>query len=170
MGDILEKVGIIRKIDDLGRIVIPKEIRKFLKIYSDSDIEMKVIDEKIILNKVDSFESNEFLRKIIRIFSLNLKIDILLTSFDKIKCSYMYTKRKLLTEDLDNDIVEVIENRQERVLNNSSLIKDKHNLLIVPLIINGDIKGSVIFINNSNEKIFNTNYSILLDILKIYLE
>lgn len=44
-------IGIIRKVDDLGRIVIPKEIRKFYHIDANDKIEIITTLEGIILRK-----------------------------------------------------------------------------------------------------------------------
>ena len=41
--------GIIRKIDDLGRIVLPKELRKNLNINSGDDLQIIIDNEKIIM-------------------------------------------------------------------------------------------------------------------------
>lgn len=41
----------IRKIDDLGRIVLPKELRKVLSIHSGDDFQIIVDENKIILEK-----------------------------------------------------------------------------------------------------------------------
>ena len=63
--------GIIRKIDDLGRIVLPKEIRKSLNIYSGDDLQISIDNERIILEKysrLDSFE--ETIIKIINSFCI----------------------------------------------------------------------------------------------------
>ena len=46
--------GMTRRIDELGRLVIPKEIRRNLKIKDNDQVEITVIDNKIILNKYDS--------------------------------------------------------------------------------------------------------------------
>lgn len=43
------KIGIIKRIDDLGRIVIPQEIRKMLSIKSGDPLEISVDGNKIIL-------------------------------------------------------------------------------------------------------------------------
>ena len=41
--------GIIRRIDDLGRIVIPKEIRRKFKINEGAPLEICIIDDGILL-------------------------------------------------------------------------------------------------------------------------
>ena len=41
--------GIIRRIDDLGRIVIPKEMRRKLKINEGDPLEIYIIDDGILL-------------------------------------------------------------------------------------------------------------------------
>lgn len=41
--------GIVRRIDDLGRIVIPKEIRRRFKIKEGDPLEMFVSDEGIVV-------------------------------------------------------------------------------------------------------------------------
>ena len=42
------KTGVIRRIDELGRIVIPKEIRKSLRIKEGENLEILVDNENII--------------------------------------------------------------------------------------------------------------------------
>lgn len=44
-------IGIIRKVDNLGRIVIPKEIRKFYHINANDEIEIVTTPDGIILRK-----------------------------------------------------------------------------------------------------------------------
>ncbi len=47
----MKSIGIIRKIDDLGRIVIPKELRVALNIAEKDSIEIYLEDDKIVLQK-----------------------------------------------------------------------------------------------------------------------
>ncbi|MBX9998160.1 AbrB/MazE/SpoVT family DNA-binding domain-containing protein [Priestia aryabhattai] len=50
----MKAAGVVRKIDKLGRIVIPKEVIKRLNIEVNSTLlEVKIEDEKIILEKYD---------------------------------------------------------------------------------------------------------------------
>ena len=47
----MKATGIIRNIDELGRIVVPKEIRKKLGIENTDPVEIYVEGDKIILTK-----------------------------------------------------------------------------------------------------------------------
>ena len=47
----MESTGVVRKIDDLGRIVIPKEIRKSLGIRDGESLEIIVENNNIKLTK-----------------------------------------------------------------------------------------------------------------------
>ena len=47
----MKATGIVRNIDELGRIVIPKEMRRVMDIASSDPIEIYVDGDKIILTK-----------------------------------------------------------------------------------------------------------------------
>ena len=42
---------IIRKIDALGRIVVPKDVRISLNLNVNDDVEIKVEDDKVVIKK-----------------------------------------------------------------------------------------------------------------------
>ena len=49
----MKTTGIVRKVDKLGRIVIPIELRRNLSISEKDSLEIYVDDEKIILKKYE---------------------------------------------------------------------------------------------------------------------
>ena len=53
----MKSTGIVRKIDELGRIVIPKEIRNVLGIHSNDDLEIFIDDMKIVLTKYEKSDN-----------------------------------------------------------------------------------------------------------------
>ena len=55
----MKTTGVIRRIDELGRIVIPKEIRKNLRIKNGESVEIFVEGDSIILKKFSQIESLE---------------------------------------------------------------------------------------------------------------
>ena len=46
----MKQTGVVRRIDNLGRIVIPKEIRKTLHIHDGELLELMINKDEIILN------------------------------------------------------------------------------------------------------------------------
>ena len=50
----MKSTGVIRRVDELGRIVIPKEIRNKLEIEEKDPIEIYVEGNSIVLKKVES--------------------------------------------------------------------------------------------------------------------
>ena len=58
MGQIIKNTGIVRKLDELGRITLPIELRRNLDIGEKDPVEIYVSEDMIILKKfapVDSF-------------------------------------------------------------------------------------------------------------------
>jgi len=47
----MKSTGIVRKVDELGRIVIPKELRRTLNINEKDSLEIYVDNDRIILKK-----------------------------------------------------------------------------------------------------------------------
>lgn len=49
----MKSTGIVRKVDDLGRVVIPIELRRNLDIEEKDGLEIFIDNEKIILRKYE---------------------------------------------------------------------------------------------------------------------
>lgn len=50
--NLVKSLGIVRKIDEVGRIVLPKELRRMFDLHDDEDaVEIFVKDDQIILKK-----------------------------------------------------------------------------------------------------------------------
>lgn len=50
----MKTTGIVRKIDELGRIVIPKEMRRVIDIQNGDPVEIELEGHQIILTKYSS--------------------------------------------------------------------------------------------------------------------
>lgn len=51
----MKETGIVRRVDDLGRIVIPKEIRRSLRIRENEPMELCIDEDNLVLKKHNSF-------------------------------------------------------------------------------------------------------------------
>lgn len=56
----MKMTGIVRRIDDLGRVVIPKELRRNLKIRDGDPLEIYVNDDMICFKKYQPYDDEQF--------------------------------------------------------------------------------------------------------------
>ena len=150
-----------RRIDELGRLVIPKEIRKSLKIKDNDQVEINIVDNKIMLSKYEVFDKDRIISLLINILKKTLRKNVLFTSRNNV------IDYALVDKDIDyilnEDLLNIIENRKDVVNYNY------RNLLytISPLIINGDLYGSIIIY--SKERISDKDLDII-SFSKMFLE
>ena len=162
----MQKKGISRRIDELGRIVIPKEIRKNLKIRESDELDITIDGDNIILNKHEVLEKDKIIDKYIKLLGKYLQKNILFTSKENIISSYIIEKEDLNNE-LNNDITELILKRKRYDNLNSNINVLSEYYIIDPIIINGDLLGSIICY--SNNEISNSD-KYLLDFTRIFFE
>ncbi|MFD2924202.1 AbrB/MazE/SpoVT family DNA-binding domain-containing protein [Halobacillus naozhouensis] len=55
----MKSTGIVRKVDDLGRVVIPMELRRTLEIKERDPLEIYVDSDQIILKKYEASEEKK---------------------------------------------------------------------------------------------------------------
>lgn len=80
----MRATGIVRRMDDLGRVVIPREIRKQLQIEDGDSLEIFVNKDEIILRKYDvSIGMKELVKKLDNEFS-DVKSDMETETANKI--------------------------------------------------------------------------------------
>ena len=81
--------GIIRRIDDFGRIVIPKEVRRKFRILDGDPIELCEDGENIVLRKYSAIGlSCESVQKILSTFSKSTSHPVILCSTNSVLNSF----------------------------------------------------------------------------------
>ena len=65
----MKATGIVRRIDDLGRVVIPKEIRRNLHLKEGDPLELFVEDGAVVFRKYSFFNMEDYPTKIQRILN-----------------------------------------------------------------------------------------------------
>lgn len=75
----MRATGIVRRIDDLGRVVIPKEIRRNFGIREGDPLEISTSKEGIMLRRYDAFNQSDFekARDMVRVIIPNTAFAIL---------------------------------------------------------------------------------------------
>lgn len=144
----MKGTGIIRRLDELGRIVIPKEIRKSLHIKEGTPLEISIQENEIKLKKYSPvYELGENAKSCAEILYDILGVPVYITDLENlVSCA----GTKFTEQKLKQPIKKHIEKRAICNLQNfnSSIFEDElinhKNILISPLIIDGDVLGSII--------------------------
>ena len=119
--------GIVRRIDDLGRIVIPKEIRKKLRIRDGENLEILVENGNILLKKYSVMKNIEdFASNFTDAIYSFIKYNILITNEDRVIAFSGPLKKKFLNKNISDTILTYIQ-RKENLYE-----KYKKGLEIVP--------------------------------------
>ena len=144
----MKSTGVTRKIDDLGRIVIPKEIRKNLGIRDGESLEIFTEEDSIILKKHSEIEKFEDLGKKLSDLIENIfKVDVIITDREKVIAS---TKGdELINKLLDEELIYLIDNREEFV-GRKDIFGTISKVTIVPIIASIDSLGLIILISNDD--------------------
>lgn len=163
----MKSTGITRRIDDLGRIVIPKEIRKNLKIKENEVLEIFINNDEIILKKFSRFnDSEKVLSDYIKVINDMTGNDVIITDRDKVILSSNKLEERLLNKKLSEYVNDLIENRSTFLSNDMKGIevidneKIKQNYYFIPFIIDSDVVGSIIMF--SSKEIDENSKSLLL--------
>ncbi len=146
--------GIVRRIDELGRIVIPKEIRKNLRIKNGDNLEIVVDGENITLKKYSQIENAMDMAQIYaESFYQVLKYNVIVTDTDKIVAIAGNLKKKYINMGISESIERMIERRdtfverKKKEIEISPGIKEFGYYTVSTIINNGDSIGAVIILS-----------------------
>ena len=165
----MKPTGIVRKIDELGRIVLPKELRKCLNINTGDDFQIRLEDEKIILEKYSYLKNYEQeIISIINCFISETSYDISLVINSKI----INKNNEVIDPKLDRLIQErkifECKNIEELHLNDNLIIEGRY--IILPIVVNSDLLGSLIVVSKDNIINIEKTSKLLLKIIKSKFE
>lgn len=157
----MRATGIVRRIDDLGRVVVPKEIRRILKIREGDPLEIYTDKEgEIILKKYSPIgELTEFAKEYADAIASVSGYKVMITDRDQIIAVAGGIKKDYQGKGLTESMEEIMTER-DIVLNaggkKSVEIVDKYEYsdcgqVICPIACEGDIIGAVIIIGKDAE-------------------
>ena len=146
----MKATGIVRRIDELGRVVIPKEIRRTLKIREGDPLEIFTDREgEIILKKYSPIgEMRTFAIQYAESMALNTEHIVIITDRDQVIAA-AGGKKDLLNKSLTKDFENILENRM-LVKENTKGIRitdidtERNSKIIQPISCEGDVIGAVV--------------------------
>ncbi|MCM3006914.1 stage V sporulation protein T [Priestia koreensis] len=156
----MKATGIVRRIDDLGRVVIPKEIRRTLRIREGDPLEIFVDrDGEVILKKYSPIsELSDFAKEYAEALYDSLGHTVLVCDRDL----YIAVAGGSKKEYLNKSVSELIESAMESRA--SVLVTDEKKIEVVdgneetimsytigPIIANGDPIGAVVILSKDKQ-------------------
>ena len=162
----MKATGVVRRIDDLGRVVIPKEIRKTLRIKEGDPLEIFTDREgQVILKKYSPIgELSEFATGYAETLAKTTGHIACITDKDTIIAVSGGSKKEFLEQDVSQELEKLMEDKEVYtskensdmampITKNDTNEKKNKSQIVYPIISNGDTIGTVILMSkDSNTK------------------
>lgn len=159
----MKATGIVRRIDDLGRVVIPKEIRRTLRIRESDPLEIFTDREgEIILKKYSPIgELSSFAKEYAEALAQASGCIACITDRDQVIAAAGSGSREYTDKKLHKELEEVLAERKKLCITERNFLKitedDKMEYsaqVIYTITCAGDSVGSVLILNKNSEHKF----------------
>ena len=166
----MKESGIVRKLDNLGRLVIPKEIRRCMRIKEGSPIEFGLLPGgEIVLTKYSLVDQiSDYADDFSQILGELFDCIVLITDRDKVIASSGVSKKNTNGMKLSSEVLDVLDAKTSY----TACIKEHTTILplldgdintyncqmIYPIVIQGDTEGSVIIADLKESRCFGVEH------------
>ena len=154
----MKSTGVVRRVDDLGRIVIPKEIRRTLRIRDGEELEIFVDNDFIVLKKFSKVaDLGDVSKKMVDVVSSLVGKTVLVTDRDTFITGSGELKKKYLNKEISSYLENIISNRNvvvQKDIGNVQLADvsgEIYSFIINPIISFGDVIGTVVVISTNSD-------------------
>lgn len=166
----MKATGIVRRIDDLGRVVIPKEIRRTLRIREGDPLEIFVAREgEVILKKYSPInELGQFATEYAESLFDSLHLPIFICDRDEIIAVSGDSKKDYLNHSIGSFVEGAIEERLNLMEPQSATLEvvrgkeeaiDAHAVSVV--VANGDPIGAVLVLSKDGKSVTDVEHKVI---------
>lgn len=157
----MKATGIVRRIDDLGRVVIPKEIRRTMRIREGDPLEIYTDSEgEVIFKKYSPIgELSGFAGQYAEVLHKNGGYPVVVCDRDHVINVAGIPKKELLERRVSPVLEELMEQRRSYSLTSADQKKmqpvegvDRYALTACPIVSAGDVCGAVMFLSGDTGK------------------
>lgn len=152
----MKATGIVRRIDDLGRVVIPKEIRRTMRIREGDPLEIYTnSDGEVIFKKYSPMaELGPFAIEYCEVLAKASNLPVIVTDKDHVIAVSGTSKKELLERRVSSQLEELMESRKNYEYGKGEQRKmlpvegmDKSALVASPILTAGDVVGSIMILD-----------------------
>ena len=142
----MKATGIVRRIDDLGRVVIPKEIRRILRIREGDPLEIYTSSNgEVILKKYSPInELGQFAGEYAETAASVLDSTVIVSDTDQIVAVSGGSKAEYMDKKVDYELDKIIQSKTS--FHNEAKI-------VVPILAHGDAIGSITILPKQNRSL-----------------
>ena len=156
MEKIMKDINFVKNIDNLGRIVIPMDIRRKLQINTGDVLSITCNDKDILLTKYSSLDNNYKVIEIVKYFMEVLKLNIILMNKEQV----IYSNILNIGTKLDGNMQLMVKSGNTLKKEHQSIVFDEKKIEgiynMLPIITNEGIIGSLIVLgNNESDNLLN---------------
>ena len=153
----MKATGIVRRIDDLGRVVIPKELRRTLRIRDGDPLEIYTEkDGEVIFKKYSPVgEISEFAATICEALWKSGDCAVAVCDRDTVLACAGLPKKELLEKRVSDGVSELMEDRKLYAASDKTEIPFLEDgdepcvVVLAPVLTEGDVMGCVVFLAKS---------------------
>lgn len=156
----MKATGIVRRIDDLGRVVIPKEIRRTMHIREGAPLEIFTDTQGGVIFKKYSpvGELSDVTEHYADVLYRSVNMPVLICDRDHVISCAGVSKRDFLDKRISEELVGLMDERRNFVSDGSQQLNpvegSAYNASIAsPIISSGDVLGAVVFLWSDGTKI-----------------
>ncbi len=155
----MKATGVVRRIDDLGRVVIPKEIRKTLRIKEGDPLEIFTDKEgEVILKKYSPIgELSEFATEYAETLAKTTGHIACITDRDTVIAVSGGPKKEFLEQGISEELEKIMEDKEKYtskenndisvpITKNDNRERKFNSQVVYPIISDGDTIGTVILL------------------------
>ena len=152
----MKATGIVRKVDELGRIVIPKELRRTMRIRVGDPLEIYTDREGgVIFKKYSQLgDITDFVSQLCDTISRVAGLPAVITDRDSCIAVGGMARREVMDHRVSSQIEQIMEERKGVHLDRTVPLleeSEKYQVHIaVPILSEGDVLGCVTFISDGN--------------------
>lgn len=163
----MKETGIVRRVDDLGRVVIPKEIRRTLRIREGDPLEIFTNMEELVFKKYSPVASIENgVKTVCNEISEITENHCMVTDLDHIVSVSSNKFKEYVGKNISEELANTIRERRSvlnsiaeggkiiHVCKGDELLAE--NQIIVPIISGGDCFGSIVVFDKDKENRFSS--------------
>jgi AbrB family transcriptional regulator (stage V sporulation protein T) len=173
----MHTTGIVRRIDELGRVVIPKEIRRTLRIREGEELEIFTDENNtLVLKKFSAVKSLiNFAEEYAKAINTTTGHTVLIADKDIYAYAAGPMAKEFRQKQISRSVEQIIMNRKKELKNGGDFIKltiednvDYKGQIVVPIIVGGDVFGAIIVFSMQSQ--MSDSDIKLVDTAKAFLE